>query len=97
MSKGLSQKKLAERIGVAEATIGHLEHRRQQPTFEMFCQLAKTLDVSLDTLAGLDGEAKGGLPEIPVWVADLLLDLAALDRPGQEAVKVLVKGLAKKP
>ena len=91
----MSQKKLAERIGVAEATIGHLERRRQQPTFEMFCRLAKALDVSLDTLAGVDGEAMGGLPEIPVWVADLLPDLAALDRPGQAAVRALVKGLKK--
>lgn len=89
----LSQAELARLIEVGPGTVGHLETGHQSPTFDVLCRLAATLETPLDWLAGFDSPAER---EIPRWLTNLLPDLAVLDRHGQEAVKALVKGLAKK-
>ena len=91
----LTAAQLADRIGVKRQAIGHMETGLRGLSVETACDLAEEFGVSTDFLFGLVSPTPPTLP-IPAWIECLLPDLAALDRHGQEAVKALVKGLAKK-
>lgn len=52
--KGLSQKQLAETIGVNHRTISHYENGRSEPTLETVEKLCKYFEVSADYFLGLD-------------------------------------------
>ena len=55
-SKGLTQKQLAERIGVATGTIQQYELGKRQPKLETLDKIAKSLDVSIfDILPSYEG------------------------------------------
>ena len=90
-ASGLTGAALAEMIGVKRQAIVNLETGQRSPAADTLYDLAKATGASVDYLLGLPGSG----PPSPAWAADLLPDLAALDHHGQEAVKVLVKGLAK--
>lgn len=49
-SKGFSQKKLAEIIGVGMTTIGNYENGLREPNVERLIKLADIFEVNLDTL-----------------------------------------------
>lgn len=51
-SAGLSQYKLAEKLGVSQATIGMWESGKREPNFTMLCRLADFFAVSIDDLMG---------------------------------------------
>ena len=51
--KGLSQKELADKVGVTNSRIGHYENERGTPTAETLVELCKVLDVSSDWLLGI--------------------------------------------
>ena len=57
-SKNVSQKKLAEIIGVTDAAINMLEKSKRSPSFEVLCALADFFDVSLDYLVGRSDDPK---------------------------------------
>jgi transcriptional regulator with XRE-family HTH domain len=90
LALGLTQARLGELVGLKKATITNMERPLTKPSIDTFCDLASTLYVSLDYLAGSDSR-----PQPPQWLGSLIPDLAALDKGGQEAVKALVKGLKK--
>ena len=94
LKAGMPGAALAEGIGVKRQAIVNLETGHRSPSTDTLYDLARALGVSTDFLLGL---SQPGPPERPVpdWVETLLLDLARLDKTGQTAVKVLVKGLAK--
>lgn len=48
----LSQQRLAEKIGVSQATVGMWESGKREPNFTMLCKLADFFNVSTDTLLG---------------------------------------------
>lgn len=50
--KGLSQKTLAEILGVSDAAVTMMEKSKRAPSFEVLCTLADYFDVSLDYLVG---------------------------------------------
>jgi len=50
----LSQKELANTIGITSATISAYEKRVKKPSLEVALGLAKALNVSLDSLCGID-------------------------------------------
>lgn len=54
--KSLSQKKLADAIGVSQATIAKIEINRNEATAETIRKLATFFDVSSDYLLGLEDE-----------------------------------------
>lgn len=49
----MSQKQLAELLGVVQHTISNWEKEARQPDFDMLIKIAETLDVSTDFLLGL--------------------------------------------
>ena len=51
-SKGLSQKALADILGVSDAAITMMEKGKRAPSFEILIALADYFDVSLDYLCG---------------------------------------------
>jgi transcriptional regulator with XRE-family HTH domain len=92
-ASGLSGVNLAAKVGVTQGTMSKYESPEYDllPSFETLVRLAQALEVPLGVLAGLESPGPGTAP--PKWVSDLLPDLWSLDRPGQEAVKALVRGL----
>lgn len=50
--KEISQRKLADMLGVSPSTIGMYEQGRRSPDNEMLLKLAKIFDVSIDYLLG---------------------------------------------
>jgi transcriptional regulator with XRE-family HTH domain len=51
-SKGLSQKNIAEKIGITEAGYQNYEVGRRLPTFEKLLAICNALDCSADYLLG---------------------------------------------
>lgn len=56
--KGLTQKQLAEKIGVIYQAIGNFEKGHNLPTFQVLVRLAEALETSLDYLAALSDDPK---------------------------------------
>lgn len=50
--KGLSQKKLAEALGVSPGTIGNWESGIREPNFDMVTKVAEFFQVTVDYLLG---------------------------------------------
>ena len=49
---GMSQKALAEILGVSDAAVNMMEKAKRSPSFEVLCALAAYFDVSIDYLVG---------------------------------------------
>lgn len=56
LSKKLTQQQLAEQVGLAKPTISCYEKGKREPNILMVKKIAKTLNVSLDYLVGLDND-----------------------------------------
>lgn len=54
--KGLSQKDMAENIGVAKSTYSLYESGNREPNVQTIKKIADTLNVSADELLGIDEE-----------------------------------------
>lgn len=61
LKKGVSQKEVAEKIGVAKSTYSLYESGNREPNVQTIKKIADTLNVSTDTLLGLD--------EVPTTIA----------------------------
>lgn len=48
----LSQQRLADKLGVSQATVGMWESGKREPNFATLCKLADFFNVSTDTLLG---------------------------------------------
>lgn len=53
---GLSQKAVADILGVSAPAVTMLEKAKRSPSFEVLCALADYFDVSLDYLVGRSDE-----------------------------------------
>ena len=93
---GLSLAQLADKIGLVKQTVGNFEKGRITPSYAVLVKLADLFCCRVDYLMCRDDQAPVVKPEPPAWVAELMPDLECLDKAGREAVRVLVKGLAKK-
>lgn len=51
-SVGMSQKALADVLGISDAAVTMMEKSKRSPSFEVLCALADYFDVSLDYLVG---------------------------------------------
>lgn len=56
-AKKLTQKELAERLGITENNIGHYENGRNKPPFEIILKLCAELDVSADWLLDIQNKS----------------------------------------
>lgn len=56
LKSGLSQKELSENIGVAKSTYSLYESGKREPNVDTIKKIASILNVSADTLLGLDNE-----------------------------------------
>lgn len=52
-SKGLTQKELAEKVGLKRSTIAGYESKGQEPSFNVLKELTAVLECSLDALLGI--------------------------------------------
>ncbi|MCL2862398.1 MAG: helix-turn-helix domain-containing protein [Firmicutes bacterium] len=50
----LTQKQLAEKIGVTETSIRDWENKGCQPSYEILCEIAKFFDVTVGQLLGVE-------------------------------------------
>lgn len=48
--RGMEQKELAARIGIAVPTLGNYEAGRREPSLDVLCAVADLFDISLDML-----------------------------------------------
>lgn len=51
---GLTQKKLAEKIGIAETTIRRYESNERQPRIEQLYKISETIGVPINSLVGIN-------------------------------------------
>ena len=56
LKKELSQKEVAEKIGVAKSTYSLYESGNREPNVDTIKKIADILDISADTLLGLESE-----------------------------------------
>jgi repressor LexA len=74
-SKGMSQKQLAIKIGVAQNSISRWESGERQPDNDTLVKIAEVFNVSIDYLLG---RKKGDIPIIPEIATSLDINLASL-------------------
>jgi len=81
-SLGLSQEELAERLGVSRQAVSKWETGEASPDLNKLIVLSKTLDISLDTLCGLQEEfpavAPAAVPKRRISPAAIILVLTLL-------------------
>ena len=82
-SKGLTQKEIAEHIGVSRQTYTNYESGNREPDFKTLLKLAEYLDVSTDYLLGETDEIKEKTPA-EVSEQDLKVALFGGDREVSE-------------
>lgn len=56
LEKGLTQKQLADKLGMVKATISSYEQNTNCPSIETFINLCKVFDVSADFMLGLSDD-----------------------------------------
>lgn len=78
-SKGLTQKEIAEHIGVSRQAYANYESGNREPDFKTLLKLAEYLDVSTDYLLGETDEIKEKTPA-EVSEEDLKVALFGGDR-----------------
>ena len=79
---GLTQKQLAEQIGVTKSVVSFYELRERTPSPEILIKLATVFHVSSDYLLGIE---KGKN-----------IDITGLDAQDEKAVRMIVEQLRKK-
>ena len=82
-SKGLTQKEIAEHIGVTRQAYANYESGNREPDFKTLLKLAEYLDVSTDYLLGETDEIKEKTPA-EVSEQDLKVALFGGDREVSE-------------
>lgn len=89
--RGLSQRALAQHLGVSSSTIAKYEAGVHSPPLSVLVRLAAVLDVSLDQLAGPSGEIAPVTDPRLIWC---LREIAAMDDHSRELVTVTLEGMA---
>jgi transcriptional regulator with XRE-family HTH domain len=98
--KGLTQAKVAEAIGVSTNIYGRYENAGRWPSIETLQQICKVLDVSADTLLGIEpGQMSSALPlppDDPPMVRRLLGKLRQASRSTRYLVEMVLAAIAKR-
>ena len=80
LKRGLSQRELAESIGVAPPTIAMYEQGRREPDFPTLLNMCVKLETTLDYVLGLDKKFKPRLVEIDAVLAKFLDEIKKSNR-----------------
>ena len=98
---GLSQKELAERIGVAPNTFHGYESGKHDPKSNLLIDIAKICGVSVDFLLGIEGNENFGTSckdGIETLTSDersrLSISMAQMNKQGRERVEEYAEDLA---
>lgn len=94
-SKGLTQAEFAERIGVHARQVARYEVGENNPTIDVVIKMAKTLDCSIDWLAGLSDDTHGAirLEDLPMDQRRVIIALRTL-KDGPHKLQDLIRAIA---
>ena len=92
---GLTMAQLAKKLGVTLAAVSDYERGKTSPSYAVLGRAADLFECQVDFLMGRSDQEPAIKRGPPKWLADLMPELEALGKPGQDAVKALVKGLKK--
>lgn len=73
LKAGLTQKQLAERIGITKSVVSYYELQERSPSPEVLIKLANIFHVSTDFLLGLESESKQNLDVSGLTDEDIML------------------------
>ncbi|MCD8015929.1 MAG: helix-turn-helix domain-containing protein [Lachnospiraceae bacterium] len=82
IKSGMTQKQLAERVGISKSIVSFYELHERQPSGDILIRLSATFHVSTDYLLGIDATPQ--------------LDLSGLEDEDIQAITVMVDLLRKK-
>ena len=83
----LTQKELADRLGVTEATVSRYENNTQFPPYETLRSLASHLLISLDTLCGMQQNGSMSMHGLTESQRAIVENLAETFRNYNQSVK----------
>lgn len=97
--KNLTQKQLADKLGIKQSTIASLEIGRREPSNELMLDIATFFDVSLDFLNGLtevrkDSDKSEGLVKdllVHLYKSGLIKDINNIDDTTKDIIMSMVK------
>lgn len=69
---GMSQKQLAEKLGITKSVISYYEQSERTPSPEMLAKIAGVFHVTTDYLLGLETEAVLNISDLPNEDVELL-------------------------
>ena len=87
--RGLSQYKLAQQLGVSQATVGMWESGKRDPSFPVLRTICEFFGVSADQFLGLptaEVQERSVQPVLPTADAELLRKFHALDDMAQARI-----------
>lgn len=100
----MTQKQLADALGVSESRIGMYERCQREPDFEMLEAIADYFNVDMNYLTGRSDVERQYtfIPPSPVPALtgdekDLLSDYRSLNEQGKTAARTMMSGLAAQP
>lgn len=98
-AKGLSQRRLAEELGLSQQSINKYENGKTEPDLATLIRIAEFLEVSVDALIRSSDENK--ISEEPSYrlnerISFVMECFPNLDEFGQDAVARTIAALAKK-
>lgn len=82
LNAGLTQKQLAEQIGITKSVISFYELRERVPSPDVLVKLSSVFHVSTDYLLGIDSEKT--------------IDISGLDEDDEKIVRLMIEQLRKK-
>lgn len=94
---GITQKELADKIGVNRATIAGYETKGKEPSYDTLIKIARALNCSLDVLLDYQGKESASDPKIQGFYEklsqreDLQLLLRETEDLNPDSVKRIVK------
>lgn len=74
---GMSQKELAEKIGISRSAVGMYEAGEREPDFETLEALADTFNVNMDTLLGKSSPPSNAIPYTAAHKAPIIGSIPA--------------------
>jgi len=94
--KGMEQKKLAQKINVATASMNNYVWGTSRPSLPIVCAIAKNLDMSVDYLIGLTDYPEIDKDKDKEQVKILLRDIQNIPEGDREIIKDLIESLKRK-
>ncbi len=92
--KGLSQQKLADKLGVHRKTIVFYEQNKTQPPADIIQKMAVIFEISHDYLLSIESGDSSGITVKDKSLIPTFQEIDNLSEKGKDVVKTVVEGLA---